>query len=213
MAPNLRRKFVPPPAMTTIDGAFYAIMTPLFEALEQLGIAHYLSGSVASSAFGIPRATQDVDIVAHIRLPQVAQLFPILQQTGYVDRDDMQHAIRFHRAFNIIPLRGPAKIDVFTPQQSPFAESILDRVRYINVRHDAPRPYPLISAEDVILTKLAWYVEGGQQAQTQWGDILGVVQIQGPHLDLAYLHKWAQLLQLTPLLTKAITAAGLQEAE
>jgi len=34
---------------------------------EELGIAYYIGGSVASSAYGIARATMDVDLVADIK--------------------------------------------------------------------------------------------------------------------------------------------------
>ncbi len=43
-------------------------LTSLIEAFEQLGVAYYVGGSVASSAHGIKRATQDVDVVADLQL-------------------------------------------------------------------------------------------------------------------------------------------------
>jgi len=36
----------------------------VIECFERLGIAYYIVGSVASSAYGIARATMDVDLVA-----------------------------------------------------------------------------------------------------------------------------------------------------
>jgi hypothetical protein len=37
-----------------------AAITPVVEALEQLGIAYHIGGSVASSIHGIPRLTIEV---------------------------------------------------------------------------------------------------------------------------------------------------------
>ncbi|HAS17317.1 MAG TPA: hypothetical protein DCR39_05375 [Nitrospiraceae bacterium] len=43
--------------------------------LERLGIAYHIGGSLASSAFGIPRATLDIDIVADIKAQHISQLY------------------------------------------------------------------------------------------------------------------------------------------
>jgi hypothetical protein len=39
---------------------------PVIDAFEELGIAYYIGGSLASSLYGIARATMDVDVVADI---------------------------------------------------------------------------------------------------------------------------------------------------
>ncbi|MBK8100928.1 MAG: hypothetical protein IPK26_27915 [Planctomycetes bacterium] len=41
-------------------------LTPVIEVLESLGVAYHLGGSVASSVWGVARATNDVDVVAGI---------------------------------------------------------------------------------------------------------------------------------------------------
>ncbi len=41
---------------------------------EKLDIPYYLGGSLASSAFGIPRATPGADVVANIKREQVASM-------------------------------------------------------------------------------------------------------------------------------------------
>ncbi|MBM3284295.1 MAG: hypothetical protein FJY81_00300 [Candidatus Aminicenantes bacterium] len=43
-------------------------------ALEKLGIPYYIGGSLASSAFGMARATLDVDLVADIKDEHVSAL-------------------------------------------------------------------------------------------------------------------------------------------
>ncbi len=44
------------------------------QTFERLGILYLVGGSLASSLHGIPRATQDVDLVADIKLKQVYHL-------------------------------------------------------------------------------------------------------------------------------------------
>jgi len=49
------------------------------ECFEKLGIAYYIGGSVASSAYGIARATMDVDLVANIEIHHVNHLVKALK--------------------------------------------------------------------------------------------------------------------------------------
>ena len=60
-----------------------------------------------------------------------------------------------------------------------------------------------------VLTTLAWYDAGNRTSDRQWGDILGMLQIQQELLDRAYLQQWAPALGVADLLVEAMTAAGL----
>ncbi len=46
------------------------VLSPLIEIFDDFGIAYYVGGSVASSAYGQRRGTADVDVVADIQLSQ-----------------------------------------------------------------------------------------------------------------------------------------------
>jgi hypothetical protein len=61
--------------------------------------------------------------------------------------------------------------------------------------------------EDTILRKLLWYREGGEVSDKQWRDIVGVLRVGGPDLDVAYLDDWATRLGTLALLARA-RAAG-----
>jgi len=62
--------------------------------------------------------------------------------------------------------------------------------------------------EDVILHKLRWFQSGGGVSDRQWHDVIGVLRVQGPALDHAYLRRWAADLGLAELLAKALAEAG-----
>jgi len=47
------------------------VVAKLASVFDGLKIRYVVGGSVASSIYGIPRATQDVDLVAEIKLPHV----------------------------------------------------------------------------------------------------------------------------------------------
>ena len=46
-------------------------LLPLIQAFDQLSISYYIGGSVSSSLHGLPRRTQDVDVIVDIPLAQV----------------------------------------------------------------------------------------------------------------------------------------------
>jgi len=50
------------------------VVARLARTFEDLVIRYVVGGSLASSLYGIPRATQDVDLVAEIELPHVEAL-------------------------------------------------------------------------------------------------------------------------------------------
>lgn len=51
------------------DGLAVALL--VVEILDRLAIEHHLGGSYASSIYGTPRQTQDVDLVVDLRLGRV----------------------------------------------------------------------------------------------------------------------------------------------
>ena len=49
-------------------------LRPIIETFERLSVFYYIGGSVASSLYGIARATMDVDLVAGIRTEHIIPL-------------------------------------------------------------------------------------------------------------------------------------------
>jgi hypothetical protein len=187
---------------------------PVIAAFEQLGINYYIGGSVASSAYGIPRTTIDVDIIADLRLEHVRPLVKLLEATYYVDADMIREAIRSRSEFNVIHLGTMLKVDVFIPKTRSFDQSMLHRIRQEKIDpSEDDRLFYLASPEDTILTKLEWYRMGGEVSERQWNDLLGVLKLQGTSLDFAYLRRWATDLNVADLLERAYEDAGLNEPE
>ena len=67
----------------------------------------------------------------------------------------------------------------------------------------------VVRAFDSLRIPLQWYRDGGGVSDRQWTDVLGVLKVQGPALDRAYLCEWASQLGLADLLDRAMDAAGL----
>jgi len=179
---------------------------------EKLSIAYYIGGSVASSAYGIARATLDVDLVANVELPQVNPLVEALKTDYYINAEMIREAIHKITSFNLIHLETMIKIDVFVLKKDPYDSKALARCHPDTLDEESSRKFYLSSPEDVILSKLQWYHRGGGVSEQQWKDVLGVLKVQADKLDVEYLRYWASKLNLSDLLNRSFDDAGLTES-
>jgi len=185
-------------------------ISPLVEVLEELAVPYYIGGSVASSLYGLPRLTIDVDLIAGLHMEHVRPLVIRLQTDYYIDEDMIRDAIKRRSSFNVIHLDTMLKVDVYIPKSRPFDQEELRRVQQ-EVLLEGTRPFNIASPEGTILNKLEWYRMGGEVSDRQWNDILGVLKVQGTHLDMAYLKRWAANLKVADLLERALIDAGLKD--
>lgn len=176
-------------------------LNELTAALTALGIRFLVSGSLASSAYGVVRATRDGDLVALIFPLHAKQLAKALGSGWYADAEMMEQAIRERRAFNLIHIGSAMKFDVF-PALTEFHDSELERAKFTPLRMEGAAPCPVATPEDSLLSKLQWYREGGEVSDQQWSDIIGILA-QCPSLDWGYLNRWAVRLRVTDILEKA----------
>jgi hypothetical protein len=182
-------------------------VTAVADAFDELGVDYYLAGSVISSLFGIARATADVDVVAQLRLEHVNDLASKLIDAYYVDEDAARDAIKRGTMFNVIHLGTMLKVDIYVASTS-FDRSALARRQHDSLVPDEPaREFAIASAEDVILHKLRWFRDGGEVSDRQWSDIMGVLRVQGPALDLEHLRRWATDLGVADLFERAWSAS------
>lgn len=94
--------------MTSSDLA--AAVRPVAEALEALGVPFHLTGSVASSAHGVARASLDADIVADLQAEHVQPLVDRLGSAYYIPVDRLHDAVRRRASCNLIHLDTAFKI-------------------------------------------------------------------------------------------------------
>jgi len=188
--------------VTPFGQAFQEVLS----TLDRFEISFFIGGSVASGSFGLPRQTNDIDIVADIETAIVDDLCNDLSKSFYVDRDEMRRAIERGISFNLIHLKSVFKFDIFPVGANPFVRSELSRRRYTTapVAGLENIEFPVASAEDTILSKLVWFQKSGATSERQWQDVLGVLRVQAGRLDRAYMDQWAEELGIKGLLAKAI---------
>ncbi len=183
-------------------------LAPVLALLDELGIEYAIGGSVASSAYGLPRATMDIDLVAQVEPLHAARFESALGDDYYVSTEMIRQAIRARSAFNLIHRPTMMKIDIFIALDRDYDRAVHGRRRRISLA-TAPKPLEawVISPEDVVLSKLEWSRLGEVVSEVQWRDVVGVIRVQQGSLDEAYLRRWAVVLRVDDLLQRALSEA------
>jgi hypothetical protein len=186
------------------------ILLHVASLLDSLGVPHAVVGSMASSAWGFPRSTNDADIVAELGPQHVPALVEALGTDFYVDSDAVERAIRTGRSFNAIHRISAFKVDVFVPPPGGYGRQQVARRRLERIGPGPDGPLLAVTApEDAILGKLEWFAKSGSVSERQWRDVVGVMSVQRERLDVIYLRQWASRLGVLPSLERALTDAGL----
>ncbi len=177
-------------------------------ALESLGADWYVGGSVASSIHGIPRATQDADVVATLRPGQGRKLAALLNEEFYIDGNTAEQAIRDRRSFNVIHLETMFKVDVFVSRGDTFSRRAMASRLVRVVSESPPLSLPVATAEDTVAHKLFWYRQADEASDKQWSDLVGGLKTMGRAPDLARLRLACADLDGEDRVDRALGAAG-----
>jgi hypothetical protein len=187
-----------------------AAAEPVVKAFEKLEVPYFIGGSVASSAYGVARATLDVDIVSDLKPEHVHPLVEMLESDYYIDEKMILDAIHRSSSFNLMHLETMLKVDVFVVKDRPYYREAFKRKRKDSLDEEqGAAEFYLASSEDIILSKLEWFRMGGNVSERQRDDVLGVLKVQGDSLDVKYLRYWAAELGIADLLEQAFRDAGI----
>ncbi len=176
----------------------FVALAPVVDACNQLGIAYYVGGSLASSLHGVPRATNDVDVIASLEPHHADELLRLLSTAYYIDARMIVESLRKNIPSNLIHLDTMVKIDLYGERSMPFTTEALVRATS-QMLPGCQVPVRFASPEDVILAKLKWYRDGGERSERQWSDLLGILRVQGDGLDKIYIERWLDRLAVREL--------------
>jgi len=183
----------------------YELLQKIVEVFERLQIPYLVTGSVAAMAYGEPRLTNDIDIVAAIEERHIASLITEFPEKEFYISDEMiREAIRHQGQFNIIHPTSGLKIDVIIRQNTPFDASRFKRVRRIYPAETYEANFA--APEDVIIKKMEYYKEGGSEKHLR--DITGILKISGEEVDRNYISEWSQRLGLTEIWEAVLKRVG-----
>ncbi len=152
------------------------------DPLEHAQVPYAVVGSVASSLYGEPRATNDVDVVIQIApadAGRLVQAFP--PDRFYVPPEEvvLVEIGRTHGGhLNIIALESMTKADLYplTPREREW----FTRRRALEI---SGRTVWFAAPEAVILHKLRFFREGGGERHLR--DIRGMLAVSGDCIDSA----------------------------
>jgi len=181
-----------------------AVALRVIDTLDVLGIAYHVGGSFASSIHGVPRQTQDIDLVVDFGSSDATRLAAELGRDFHADEEAMRRSLAARESFNLIHLASGVKVDLFPLGDTPFDREEFSRSRLEVLVPEPERWVRIKSAEDTVLRKLQWYRAGDEVSERQWNDVLGVVRTQGARLDQEYLSRWAEVLGIRDLLDCAL---------
>lgn len=181
-----------------------SVLSRVVASLDRAGIPYMVTGSVAGAFHGLPRATQDVDIVIAATADQVRTLVRLLPQSDYYRSESAAlEAQRASSQFNVIDLATGWKIDFIQRKDRPFSREEFSRRRVVEV-HGVM--LAIATAEDVVVAKLEWARMGGSIRQIE--DVAGLLRSRISDLDFDYIRSWVDDLDLRPQWTAACCAAG-----
>ena len=171
----------------------YELLRHAARCFEEHGIRYFVTGAVAAIAYGEPRLTNDIDIVADLHeddIPKLKGCYP--EGEFYFDEESAKRAVSSRSQFNIIHPESGLKVDVMISQADEFDHSRFRRARRLRPLEDTEVDFA--SPEDVILKKMAFYRDGGSEKHLR--DIAGILKVSSDDIDPAYIEDWAKKLGL-----------------
>lgn len=167
------------------------LLADVINRLEVAQIPYMVTGSVASTYYGEPRATRDLDIVIDPLPETLAPFVESLEAGGYyVDRDAASGALREHSQFNAIGA-GAAKVDFIVRKDRPFSREEFDRRRPADLLGTAAF---VATVEDMIVAKLEWSLPFDSDRQLR--DVAAMLAVSGDLIDRGYIDGWVRALGL-----------------
>jgi hypothetical protein len=170
----------------------------MIDALNVLAVPHMVVGSLASNFHGVARSTQDADIVIQLGSTSVTALADQLGAEFVLDPQmsfetatgTIRHTIRV-KAIAFL-------IELFHLSDDPYDQARFQRRRPVRLlEHDTH----VLTAEDVIVTKLRWALHG--QRQKDKDDVRNVIAVQRDRLDWPYVENWCRQHGTMDLLLQA----------
>ena len=169
----------------------------LLSKLDECEIPYMITGSFASNIHGVPRATQDADVVIETDRRTLERFLESLGPSFYWSMEAAMDALGRERMFNVVHLETGFKVDLIIRKSRPFGRVEFMR-RQAAFYLGANRWFA--TAEDTLLAKLEWSKMAG--SERQFSDALNAVKLQRDNLDRSYLEKWARQLDVLDLLEK-----------
>ncbi len=146
--------------------------------LEQAGISYALGGALAYGQYGVPRATNDVDVNVFLPPDALGRIFGALRALG-IDVDSTAAEREIEREGMLVVRWGDYRLAVFLPSMEFSWEAERTRVRHVIDGKDVW----FLSVEALCVFKLLFF------RPKDIVDLERLIAVQGSALNAAYVRE------------------------
>lgn len=181
---------------------YQEVLFQLVDLFEKKKIVYFVTGSLAISYYGRPRASHDFDFMLAVKSYEQDDLISALTELGpdfSFDKDSVKEAVAKKTQADILYLPEALRINLWINKETPFDISRFKRRKKEKV---FGKKIYFSSPEDIILIKLLWFKMSKSDRHLE--DAASVYQIQ-QNLDHRYLSIWTNKLKISKDLKKLKT--------
>ena len=110
-----------------MDNALLDTLTATVGVLDKLGVPYAITGSVASSVYGEPAVSEDVDLILRTTPEKARMIARRMHPRFYCEEDMLAEAASRFSLINIIDNRTSLKVDLSFVPDTDFFRHILAR--------------------------------------------------------------------------------------
>lgn len=145
-------------------------------------------GAMSYNVYGIPRSTQDADLVIDLGELNIEDLVKDLDNDFKLDPQMSFETVTASARYVLEYTPTQFKIELFLLRDEPYHQARFARRQLVDVE---TRQVWAATAEDVIVMKLRWGLTGRRSKDLEdVRNVLNVQQAQGTQLDWSYIHQW-----------------------
>jgi hypothetical protein len=160
------------------------LMKRVAQALEATGVPHVLVGSMSSNVHGFARSSKDMDLVVQTDAAGLERLFAAIADSFNLDPQASFETVTGTQRHILVAKDNKFKVEVFHLSSDEHDQERFRRRLTVNY----PSLYArvcILTAEDVIVTKLRW------ARAKDLEDVKDVIAVQETNaLDWDYIHRW-----------------------
>jgi predicted nucleotidyltransferase len=159
------------------------VMLKVVDALERARVPYMLVGAFSSNYYGIPRSTEDVDLVIELNRP-LTEDFNQLLGPEFESERQLSFETNTGTQRQEFRVQGTLfKVELFRLSNGSFDQMRFQRRKPVEV---AGRRVWFPTAEDVIVMKLRWARIKDKE------DVKDVMLVQRGNLDWTYIEHWCK---------------------
>jgi hypothetical protein len=167
----------------------------LLHALEQSGVGYMLVGAFSSNLYGVPRATNDADVVVHFESFNLTDFCRSLGADFVLDPQAMMEGFT-GSVRNVVTFTPTGfEIELFRLGEDPHHQERFSRRRRMHVPESDCEAW-VATAEDVVIQKLRW------ARRKDLDDVVNLLVVSGQILDWEYIHRWTAIHGTSDLLAQ-----------